>query len=319
MFIYPYNAASGSVKNLKGAMGDDLKIIRRDNSKFKGDENKIVVNWGCSQLPEEVMKATIINTPEAVSVASNKQLFFERVQGQVNIPPFTADKDEAFKWVEAGKMVVAREKLNGHSGDGIVILENVANFDEYQHDKAKIYVQYIPKQDEYRIHVVGGDVTDMQRKAKRADVPRELANFRVRNLANGFVFVREGVEPPEQVIEQAKLAVEHCGLDFGAVDVIWNEHRKTAYVLEINTAPGLEGTSVETYSESLRKLEEGRVAMRRPRDRLAQAFAEPVMFPGMRPVNIEEALRAHNRRMARQAEPFDFVWENEVQALDNNF
>jgi glutathione synthase/RimK-type ligase-like ATP-grasp enzyme len=37
------------------------------------------------------------------------------------------------------------------------------------------------------------------------------------------------------------------GLDFGAVDVIWNERQQRAYVLEINSAPGLEGTTIDDY------------------------------------------------------------------------
>ena len=43
--------------------------------------------------------------------------------------------------------------------------------------------------------------------------------------------------------------LKELGLDFGAVDVIWNEHESKAYVLEINTAPGLEGSTVEDYKE----------------------------------------------------------------------
>jgi D-alanine-D-alanine ligase-like ATP-grasp enzyme len=37
-------------------------------------------------------------------------------------------------------------------------------------------------------------------------------------------------------------------LDFGAVDIIYNAKRNECYVLEVNTAPGLEGTTVEKYA-----------------------------------------------------------------------
>jgi glutathione synthase/RimK-type ligase-like ATP-grasp enzyme len=41
----------------------------------------------------------------------------------------------------------------------------------------------------------------------------------------------------------------HCvsalGLDFGAVDVI--ENKKGSWILEVNTAPGLEGQTLEVY------------------------------------------------------------------------
>ena len=66
-------------------------------------------------------------------------------------------------------------------------------------------------------------------------------------------------------------AVELCGLYFGAVDMIWNAYKKQGYVLEINTAPGLEGQTVENYAEhfakstklKLRDIPEG---LRRPVD-----------------------------------------------------
>ncbi|MNY63636.1 hypothetical protein D3C86_2006230 [compost metagenome] len=50
------------------------------------------------------------------------------------------------------------------------------------------------------------------------------------------------------------LAVNAIGLTFGAVDVIWNEYRHQAYVLEVNTAPGLTGTTLEKYAEAFRGL-----------------------------------------------------------------
>ena len=61
-------------------------------------------------------------------------------------------------------------------------------------------------------------------------------------------------DSPQQVLDQAKLAVKATGLDFGAVDIIWNNLQEKAYVLEINTAPGLEGQSVETYKKFLNEL-----------------------------------------------------------------
>lgn len=256
MYIYPYNQASESVKALRAAM-DGLKIIRREGSKFKGGADKVVINWGCSALPEEVMKSEIINRPEAVAIAANKKLFFDKVKGVVSIPEYTEDKTVAFFWIQEGRTVFAREKLNGNSGDGITILDSQAVFNDYDHSKSKIYVKYVPKKDEYRIHVANGEVVDKQRKALRNGLDRSQANFRIRNLDGGFVFVREGVSPPQQVIDESVKAIEACGLDFGAVDVIWNDYQQKAYVLEINTAPGLAGSTVDTYVQALAKPRRG--------------------------------------------------------------
>ena len=49
-------------------------------------------------------------------------------------------------------------------------------------------------------------------------------------------------------------AVKALGLDFGAVDIIYNEKENQYYVLEVNTAPGLEGTTLIKYAERFSKL-----------------------------------------------------------------
>ena len=250
--IYPYKAGSASVKVLSAALG--VKQIKTQGSKFKGNEDKIVINWGASKLPEEVNKCTVINTEEAVSVAADKLKFFNATQGKVNIPEFTTDVKEARGWAEDGKVIVARTKLNGHSGEGLYIIEDYAQFEGFNHPSVKLYVKYIPKKEEYRIHVVNGEVIDSRRKALSENFDKGQANWKVRSHQNGFIFAKDGFEVPEQVSEQAILAVGVIGLDFGAVDVIWNNFYKKAYVLEINTAPGLEGSSVDNYKEAFDKM-----------------------------------------------------------------
>ncbi len=70
----------------------------------------------------------------------------------------------------------------------------------------------------------------------------------VRNHDNGWVFCRQDVHPPDEVINQSIEAVRALGLDFGATDVGWNEYYQKACVFEVNTAPGLEGTTLENYT-----------------------------------------------------------------------
>lgn len=253
MFIYPYKMGSKSVEALSLAL--EARIIRLENSKFKGSDKKFVINWGNSVTNEEIEKANVLNKPEAVALATNKLTFFDKVSGIVSIPQYTIHREVAEVWVNEGKKVVVREKLNGHSGEGIVLFDNQSAWSEYNHSRAKLYVLYIPKKDEYRVHVVNGEPIDIQRKAIQPGLTREQVNFSIRNHHNGFIYVREGVADscPSHVVEQAILAVNTVGLHFGAVDVIWNEYRKQGVVLEVNTAPGLEGQSVANYSKALKK------------------------------------------------------------------
>ena len=161
------------------------------------------------------------------------------------IPSFTQSKDEALEKIRSGDIIVCRQKLSAHSGEGIVI---AAREDEVVN--APLYVGYIKKKKEFRVHVVFGQVADVQEKRRRRDY-EDAPNFAVRNYHTGWVYCREDIVEPDNLRGIAVRAVEALGLDFGAVDIIWNEHRNQCYVLEVNTAPGLEGTTVDSYVSAL--------------------------------------------------------------------
>lgn len=241
--VYPYKQGSNGARAL--ANGLTGRVLKLERSNYVERPQDTIINWGSSG---PVPYRTVLNRPEAVTVASNKLSCLTALRNQCRIPDFwTRQEDipnEAFP-------IMCRTILNGHSGAGIV----VAN-DRGELVRAPLYVRYVKKIDEYRVHV-GRDrdgqsiIISIQRKAKRNGV--ENANYRIRNLANGFVYVRNDVNPPDDVLEQAKAALRAVELDFGAVDVIWNGHERRAYVLEINCAPGLEGQTVEDYARFFRE------------------------------------------------------------------
>ncbi len=209
-----------------------------------GDEipfGRTVINWGDS----ECRLNSCLNPGSVVKDATNKRRCFEVLSAAgVPVPRFATGRGTV-TW--SGPTVV-RHKLTGHSGEGIEIVERKEDLPD-----APLYVEYIKKQDEYRIHVGRFDeitrVIAEQRKARRLDVPLEHVNWKVRNHCNGFVFVRETCDVPDSVRQAACRSVEALGLDFGAVDVIYNGKEKKAYVLEINTAPGLEGQTIQDYAD----------------------------------------------------------------------
>ena len=255
MNMYSWNEYSESAKTLATALG--IKRIKHTNSKFKGKPNKVVVNWGSSSLPDEVMKCRILNRPEFVNRASNKKLFFEYMS-QYNlhcVVEHTCDPDVALKWYEDNITVVAREVLQGHSGEGIHLLKlNETGFIE-----APLYTKYKPKKDEYRLAYHrnrDGSVLcfSSQRKARSLAVPEEEVNWKIRNYANGFIYQREDLAIPNCVFDCGFETFAISGLDFGAIDIIYNEREQRAYALEINTAPGLDGSTVNEYASMLRSL-----------------------------------------------------------------
>ena len=118
---------------------------------------------------------------------------------------------------------------------------------------APLYTQYVNKRKEFRVHVCANKVFDVQQKV-RSSRYQGVAGFEVRNTANGFIFQRMGITVPDSAYFEAIKAITALGLDFGAVDVIWNESQDKAYVLEVNTAPGLEGSSVLNYARVISEL-----------------------------------------------------------------
>ncbi|AJT60754.1 putative ATP grasp protein [Citrobacter phage CVT22] len=240
-YIYPYNKGSQSAKLLSEAL--NVKRLKLVGSKYKGNQLHTIINWGSSTLPDAVKKGFVLNSENAIINSSNKLKSFELFkENNVSIPPFFTTREEAEEAIQQGACIVCRTILSGHSGAGIVIADNV---DELV--KAPLYVTYIPKKHEYRYHVFMGKVIDVQRKARNKDVADEDVNWKVRNHDNGFIFMREGVVADERASEQAILAVQSLGLDFGAVDIIWNEKQDKYFVLEVNSAPGLTGTTLDNY------------------------------------------------------------------------
>jgi hypothetical protein len=251
--VRPYKVGSRSAKALAEELG--AKQLRLENSKYVPKAGHTIINWGNSS-PFDNGLATLLNPPEFVGAVADKSRFFKWMRAQDCediIPPFWLNKED-IPDDESIYPIVCRTVLSGHSGDGIVIANSAADL-----VPCNLFVQYVKKSDEYRVHV--GHLTDnaaelienrvaviaVQRKARRLSVPDNEVNWQVRNLSGGFVFVREGFTVPPAVLDAARRALEVSGLDFGAVDVIWNSYQERAYVLEINTAPGLEGQTVIDY------------------------------------------------------------------------
>jgi glutathione synthase/RimK-type ligase-like ATP-grasp enzyme len=166
-------------------------------------------------------------------------------EAQVSAPEYTTDRATAIKWLADGP-VVARTILRGSEGRGIVIAEN-----EEQLVNAPLYTRYIKKKKEFRVHVFNGQVIDVQEKRKKKEFNEEQRDTRVRNVHNGYVFCRDGIVEPDALRGLALSAVASLGYSLGAVDVVFNERSGKLFVLEVNAAPGMEGTTLEKYSNAI--------------------------------------------------------------------
>lgn len=163
----------------------------------------------------------------------------------INCPRFTTSSNNLDEL--RSKTIFARRLINSTGGKGIVEF----NRDAQGHiPAAPLYTEYIPKKAEYRVHVFGNNVIDIQQKRKKNGYTDER-NTRVRNLSNGYVYCRDNINPPDGISDLAIRAVAACGYQYGAVDIIYNEKQNSCFVLEVNSRPGLMGTTVDKYADAL--------------------------------------------------------------------
>lgn len=223
----------------------------------------LIINWGNTE--RRFANARYINTPEAVANACNKEASYRHfAEGGVPHPLFTTDPHVASQWYEDGLGVVARTLLRANQGRGIVLCSR-ENGKAIPH--APLYTQYNKKAEEYRVHVVDGQVIDFSQKRKRREVDNDDVDYQIRNAHNGWVYCRDEVDCPQSVLDAGVAAVTSLRLDFGAADIGYNVRQELPCVYEVNTAPGVEGTTLDRYKEAFHRmvptLRGGRYATRR--------------------------------------------------------
>jgi hypothetical protein len=240
--INAYKIGSQSAKDLANAL--DIKRIKPT---FVRKLRHIIINWGKqSNTQVGFIQGKDLNNPSAVARACNKLLTFTSLSNKSYLPIWCTDKGTALELLSIYGKIYCRTNLTGHSGSGIVIAE----FPEQLVD-APLYTVNAKHKDEYRVHVFKGEVIDVQKKKRKLDFEGISASG-IRNLANGWVYARNDVTIPSEVTNAAIDAVSSLGLDFGAVDIGWNQHLAKAILFEVNTAPGLVGTTLEKYTEAFK-------------------------------------------------------------------
>lgn len=250
--LFPYNPMSKAAEELAKALG--IYRIKANGSKFVHGPTKTVINWGSSSYPTpEARRSRWLNPPENVALAVNKRTFFSTFKTPALVPN-TTDIQQAIEWLRNKNTVVARKVLNGHSGEGIVLMDPNDPTSWDAAEGAPLFTLYIPKKMEFRLHVCDGKIFLVQKKILRPDVDPSSTNFKIRNLAAGFVFQRNDVKVPDKVT-QAVLDFDkeqNKKFDFYAADVVYRENKDEAYILEINTAPGLTNSTVLDYTNTLK-------------------------------------------------------------------
>lgn len=261
--VYPYKMASGGAKQLANKL-QGLRV--RPDGKYVPHKGDVIVNFGCPLYPNwhtDMKGVLFLNECIAVERASHKFSCLQTLDLKgVPAVPYTVDVKEARQWISDDYTVISRKLLRASQGRGIEVAyppaEGENYYDAYERlVGGRLFTRYVPHSGEYRVHVFRDNVIDFVKKKKMSPEKMEenRCNFNkmIRNHKNGWVFARQDVELPANVADIAVAAVKACELDFGAVDIIHSK-RRGVFVLEINTAPGMEGQTVDHYAAAIKKL-----------------------------------------------------------------
>jgi hypothetical protein len=169
--------------------------------------------------------------------------FFRRKE--LNFPWFTESKEMAAQMMKgAGKVFLCRVLLRGQEGHGIVIADTPDQLVD-----APVYVEYRDKTTEYRVNLFRGKVVNV--REKRRKIGFDGGEPRIRNVENGYVYCIPNKVVPEYVLVTARQACKVTDSDIVGVDVAYNANNGEHFIIEVNSAPSMEGVTVDDYAAAI--------------------------------------------------------------------
>lgn len=248
LWIFAYSMASKSAAELADTL--DCWILKHKGSAFEGEAGRYILNWGAGTdvFNARVGDATVLNTPAQIDLAVNKLDFFKGMgkgDASPRLPSWTSQKARAQGWMDCGKTVIARTKLEGAKGEGLVVCKEGVDIPD-----ASLYTMKVESTHEFRVYMFNGEAIDIREKKLAEGQQPDPNDMRYAEDKYEFCPVRD--EVPQDVYNQACLAIRKTGLLTGGVDVLWNAENQRATVLEVNTAPYLGENTAAKYAKAIK-------------------------------------------------------------------
>jgi hypothetical protein len=196
-----------------------------------------LLRWGSRKpMPSAGIE---LNNATAIRNASDKLLAYSILKkAGLRTVFMTPDFDEARR--NSHGIVFGRNR-SGFGGKDIVVYRG----DERPSRHHDFYTPWLDAPREVRIHVVRDKVVRVQ--GKYLDFPEKAGENLIKNYAHGYRFRSPKQELHHRRRNDAILAVQSLGLDFGAVDMlIWGD--RDHYILEVNTAPACSPLTARCYA-----------------------------------------------------------------------
>ena len=142
-------------------------------------------------------------------------------------------------------------RKNFHSkGRDIIYLKNKDDLNKINPNRYDYLIEYIKKTSEYRVHILKGFTTIVNVKVNGEDDRNEI----VRNRNKGWKQVEYNGEFRNKLVKIGEEVVDILDYDFAAIDIIRDKDNQF-YVLEVNSAPGLEERKLKIYADYFLKEE----------------------------------------------------------------
>lgn len=224
-----------------------------------------IINYGRSTVPVwyDKNRHILINSPEFVGKCVDKSQTLE-ILSNANIPCLesTTCRNIAVGWSAQGKKVIVRATMHGKMGRGI----SIVNPGEHLPD-APLYTKHYDKTTEYRIHPFRDSAGNIKiidkRQKKRMGKAKLKANglekpdMLIRNHKRGWVFTMNDLDWHQDIGQMAIDALEVLGGDYAGVDILarWDDNGNfiDAVICEVNSAPGMRGSTFDRYVEAFKE------------------------------------------------------------------
>lgn len=234
-----------------------LDALKEQNVKISGgtrgpgdNQVSVLIRWGA---PAKVARKPkkVLNRADAISAASNKREALELMRkAGIKVPTIYKDPLN----IKQGEQPVTYPLLgrkDKHVGaNDIILCLQARDIERAKATGCTHFSKYVPTKAEYRVHVFGDNIIKVSQKILTE--PDQALQPWIRNLGAGYTFRQPETRLSGAARGMAIDAVSSLGLTFGAVDIIIGDDDQP-YILEVNTAPGLQtDTSLEAYTEQFK-------------------------------------------------------------------
>jgi carbamoylphosphate synthase large subunit len=250
MSNYLLYAAESSVtgRELLDRLKEDGVDIR-GGSRIPEGEVGTLIRWGATS-PIARRPHKVLNQMKAIQAASNKREALKALRAaNINVP-IVIEADEILQDKGLAWPVLGRKDRHVGANDIVLCLQG-RDVERAKAEGCTHFSKYIPTAAEYRVHVFADNIIKTSQKVLTE--PDKATQPWVRNLGSGYTFRQPETRLSGGARGMAIDAVNALGLTFGAVDLIVGDDDE-AYVLEVNTAPGLQtDTSLDAYLEQFKR------------------------------------------------------------------